>query len=47
MSVELASWEGILRYIEERDANKEIRKFSSLCLKFNPMRGRSAANGKP
>lgn len=39
MSVELVSWESILRYIEERDADKEIRKFYNLCLKFNPMRG--------
>jgi hypothetical protein len=42
MAVDLLPWESVIEYIEYHDANSGLRDFYQQCLRFNPMRGRSA-----
>jgi hypothetical protein len=42
MVVDLLSWESIIEHIEFNDANSVLWEFYEQCLRFNPMRGRSA-----
>jgi len=42
MSVDLLSWESIIDHIEQCDASSGLPAFYQQCLRFNPMRGRSA-----
>jgi hypothetical protein len=42
MALDLLSWESIIGHIEQHDASSGLSEFYRECLRFNPMRGRSA-----